>query len=334
MAAAGNSRAGTAALPELPIQSRRVPQDWLFSVENLATARSLADLRRLAIEALWYRKCGAPTGVRRSSGRTAPWGDGGGRAETRQVHTLLVYLDQDEIVLVDLQPEFVSRDMTGQMRRLAYVDRRLQSFPASARSDMPARRGDARDAARPCRLSLCHRRRRGVAGPARPGNGPVRGDGARRRHRANEAVKDMNAAIAAIPAFVAAEREKQRRAAPEAGHSQGAVTASHPGRRPRRSRCSSESHADLAARIRAAAQVLARYAVDPTVRRACRGRIGRSGAGRRSRAMARRPPGFGDASTIGRRPIDPRLTDRRGRGRSRRCRCARPRRGRSAASAR
>ena len=58
------------------------------------------------------------------------------RAETRQVHTLLVYLDQDEVVLVKLQPDFVSRDMTGQMRRLAYVDRRLQSFPHLRASDI------------------------------------------------------------------------------------------------------------------------------------------------------------------------------------------------------
>jgi len=186
------------------------------------------------------------------------------RAETRQVHTLLVYLDQDEVVLVKLQPDFISRDMTGQMRRLAYVDRRLQSFPHLRASDIPldAVTLEIQPARADCRyVTVDDEALRDLRGLEMSRSAETALDGA----SANEAVKDMNAAIAAIPAFVAAEREKQRRAAPEAGHSQGRSDGFASWSSPASLALLGESHADLAARIRAAAQVLARYAVDPTV---------------------------------------------------------------------
>src|SRR5262245_49727997 len=133
--------------------------------------------------------------------------------EADGVHTLLIYLDQDEVVLVTLQPEFVSRDMNGLMRRLAYVDRRLQSFPHLRAADVPgdAVTLDVQPARKDCRYvavddaGLRLLRERELAHFAETAL-----DGA----SANEAVKDMNAAIAAIPAFIVAERERLRLAGP------------------------------------------------------------------------------------------------------------------------
>ena len=122
--------------------------------------------------------------------------------------------------------------------------------------------------------------------------------------RANEAVKDMNAAIAAIPAYVAAEREQAAPVGPEREPQPGRGDGFASWASPASLALLEESHADLAARIRAAAQVLERYAVDPTVvehAEACR--CARAPAAGR-RAMARRPPGSGAASTIARRPAD------------------------------
>src|SRR5215208_1724872 len=81
--------------------------------------------------------------------RFSPRPDGG----THSLNVLLVYLDQDEVVLVTLQPEFASRDLNGTLRRLAYVDRRLQIFPHLKPSDLPsdARLLDVQPARSDCR---------------------------------------------------------------------------------------------------------------------------------------------------------------------------------------
>ena len=179
------------------------------------------------------------------------------------MHTLLVYLDQDELVLVSLQPEFASRDMNGVVRRLAYVDRRLQAFPHLRGSDLPSEATtlDVQPARTDCRYvcvdddALRDLRELEMARAAE-----LALDGA----SAHEAVKDMNAAIAAIPSYVAAERERLRRSSPEPEGRQGRGDRFFSWASPASLALLEESHADLAARIRAAAQVLGRYSLDPT----------------------------------------------------------------------
>jgi hypothetical protein len=172
------------------------------------------------------------------------------------LNTLLVYLDQDELVLVTLQPDFATRDMTGAVRRVAYVDRRLQSFPHLRASDLPAEAATlpVRPARSDCRyvevddevlrelrgLELTRAAELALAGAGLP-----------------EATRELNAATAAIPAFLLAERDKLRESAPEAYESWSS---------PGSLALLEESHADLAARIRAAAHVLASLALDQSAR--------------------------------------------------------------------
>jgi hypothetical protein len=176
------------------------------------------------------------------------------------VHTLLIYLDQDEVVLVTLQPEFTSRDMNGILRRLAYVERRLQSFPHLRASDIPAHVEllDIQPARADCRYltvddeTLRHLRELEMRRAAEAAL-----DGA----SAHQAIRDLKAAIAAIPPTVVAERDRMRRAretVPEAADPFAEWSS------PASLALLQESHADIAARIHAAATVLARYAADPT----------------------------------------------------------------------
>jgi hypothetical protein len=171
--------------------------------------------------------------------------------EQDRLNTLLVYLDQDELVLVTLQPDFASRDLTGTIRRTAYVDRRLQSFPHLRAGDLPpdAVTLDIRPARGDCRYvavddeTLRHLRGLELARAAEAAL-----DGA----SAQDAAREMKAAIAAIPAYLATERSTSGQADPAAWTSGPALALLE------------ETHADLAARIRAAARVLERYAADPT----------------------------------------------------------------------
>ena len=177
------------------------------------------------------------------------------------MNTLLVYLDQDEVVLVTLQAEFVSRDMTGAVRRLAYVDRRLQSFPHLRACDLPADAVtlDMQPARSDCRyVAVDDEALRDLRELEMARSAETALDGA----TANEAVKDMDAAIAAIPAYVAAERDRLRRSTAERERSQGVGDRFASWASPASLALLEESHADLAARIRAAAKVLERYAVD------------------------------------------------------------------------
>jgi hypothetical protein len=168
------------------------------------------------------------------------------------VHTLLVYLDQDEIVLVTLQPEFTSRDANGVVRRLAYVERRLQSFPNLRPPDLPPDvvTLDVQPARADCRYvcvddeGLRLLRALELARAAE-----IALDGA----SPQEAARDMQAAIAAIPAFVVAERERLSAARANGEDPFGAWSS------PEALALLAESHADLAARIRAASQVLAQH---------------------------------------------------------------------------
>jgi hypothetical protein len=177
------------------------------------------------------------------------------------VHTLLIYLDQDEIVLVTLQPEFESRDINGRARRVAYVDRRLQSFPHLRTRDLPADVAllDIQPARADCRYltiddatlrSLRETELRRAAAQAL--------DGA----SAHDALRDMKAAVAAIPAYLAAERDRLQKAASEGFGEESEAYASWSS--PASLALLQETHADIAARIKAAAVVLARYSVDPT----------------------------------------------------------------------
>ena len=174
---------------------------------------------------------------------------------THSLNVLLVYLDQDEVVLVTLQPEFASRDLNGTLRRLAYVDRRLQIFPHLKPSDLPpdARLLDVQPARADCRYldvddeTLRHLRELEMSRAAQS---------ALEGRSADEAVKEMNAAVAAIPSFVVAERDRLRRTGGDPSlfatwASKGSLALLE------------ESHADLAARIVAAASTLRRYSLDP-----------------------------------------------------------------------
>jgi hypothetical protein len=174
--------------------------------------------------------------------------------EMSQVHTLLIYLDQDEIVLVTLQPEFSSRDMNGVQRRLAYVDRRLQSFPHLRACDVPpeAVTLEVQPARTDCRYvcvddeALRMLRRNELTRAAE-----VALDGA----SAGDAEREMNAAIAAIPGYVSAERERLLQADAEPAVTEAMACWASPGSLA----LLEESHADIAARIRAAARVIERH---------------------------------------------------------------------------
>jgi hypothetical protein len=180
--------------------------------------------------------------------------------EATAVHIFLVYLDQDEIVLVTLQQEFASRDFKGVERFLAYVDRRLQSFPHLRACDLPSTATllDIQPARADCRYmqvdddGLRALRELEMSRAAQKAL-----DGA----TAADAVRDMNVAINAIPIYVVAERERLRRDQPRGrdGEDLFASWAS-----PASLALLEESHADLAARIAAAANVLDRYSLDPT----------------------------------------------------------------------
>jgi hypothetical protein len=174
---------------------------------------------------------------------------------THSLNVLLVYLDQDEVVLVTLQPEFASRDLNGTLRRLAYVDRRLQIFPHLKPSDLPsdARLLDVQPARSDCRYfnvddeTLRHLRELEMSRAAQS---------ALEGRTADEAVKEMNSAVAAIPSFVVAERDRLRRSGGDPASfatwsSRGSLALLE------------DSHADLAARIVAAAATLRRYSLDP-----------------------------------------------------------------------
>lgn len=176
------------------------------------------------------------------------------------VHVFLVYLDQDETVLVTLQPEFSCREFGDVSRRLAYVDRRVQSFPHLTPADVIARgsplpiqpaRADCRyiavddDGLRTLRELEMSR----AASTAL--------DGA----SAADAVHDMKAAIEAIPGYIVAERERLKSAASGAGH---VCSPFESWSSPACLALLDESHADLAARISAAAQALERYSLSPT----------------------------------------------------------------------
>jgi hypothetical protein len=173
------------------------------------------------------------------------------------VNTLLIYLDQDEIVLVTLQPEFSSRDVNGLQRRLAYVDRRLQSFPHLRASDVPANAVtlEVQPARTDCRYvavddeALRLLRQRELTRAAE-----IALDGA----SVSDATRDMNAAIAAIPGYVTAERERLR----QAGADPAAAEALSSWASPASLALLEESHADIAARIRAAARVIERHSTD------------------------------------------------------------------------
>lgn len=175
------------------------------------------------------------------------------------MHTLLIYLDQDEIVLVTLQPEFASRDINGVSRLLAYVDRRLQSFPHLRASDIPpeAVTLEVQPARADCRYvavddeALRLLRRRELARSAE-----IALDGA----SASDATREMNAAIAAIPAYVGAERERLRLTERDPAVAETLASWASPAALA----LLEESHADLAARIRAAARVIERHALAQT----------------------------------------------------------------------
>jgi hypothetical protein len=178
------------------------------------------------------------------------------------VHTLLIYRNQDEIVLVTLQPDFMSRDMDGQMRRLAYVDRRVQSFPHLRASDLPAATAmlDIQPARADCSyVSVDDDVLRHLREVEMERSAAVALEGA----SAHLAVKEMDAAIAAIPAYLAAERLRRRHS--ELDQPVGALLDRYADwASPGSLDLLEESHADLAARIRAAARVLERYSTAPT----------------------------------------------------------------------
>lgn len=170
------------------------------------------------------------------------------------MNILLVYIDQDEVVLVTLQSEFTSRDLDGNLRRLAYVDRRLQVFPHLRPSDLRSDLAllDVQPARSDCRYievdddTLRHLRELEMSRSAQS---------ALEGHTAEDAVKEMNAAVSAIPAYVAAERDRLRRGPDGAQFSSWASKGSL--------MLLEDSHADLAARILAAASTLRRYSLEP-----------------------------------------------------------------------
>lgn len=177
------------------------------------------------------------------------------------MHTLLIYLDQDEIVLVTLQPQFESRDINGRARHVAYVDRRLQSFPHLRTRDLPADVSllEVQPARADCRyLSIDDTTLRALRETEMRRAAEQALDGA----SANDAVRDMKAAVAGIPTYLVAERERLQQAASAGFGQESEAYASWAS--PASLALLEESHADIAARIKAAAAVLARYALDPT----------------------------------------------------------------------
>jgi hypothetical protein len=168
------------------------------------------------------------------------------------LNTLLVYLDQDELVLVTIQPDFASRDMTGALRRIAYVDRRLQSFPHLRASDLPPEAAtlEVRPARSDCRyVEVDDEVLRQLRGLEMTRAAELALDGA----SPQDAARELNAAIAAIPAFLLAERDKLRDATPGAYEAWSTAASLA---------LLEESHADLAARIRAASHALDAHALD------------------------------------------------------------------------
>jgi hypothetical protein len=177
------------------------------------------------------------------------------------VHTLLIYLDQDEIVLVTLQAEFSARDVDGRVRRVAYVERRIQSFPHLNTRDLPSDVTilDVQPARSDCRYVMVGDTVLRSLREIELGRSADRAlDGA----SAHEAIRDMKAAVAAIPATLNAQRAQLRLAAHE--RSGGSDESYASWTTAASLALLEESHADLAARIRAASKVLERYAVDPT----------------------------------------------------------------------